>query len=245
MNRSYTQAINAEMSLYEPVCGRQGIMSLSRQNKAGDDGFNLIQNGEFPLTPAARLRGSLSVCGKHLETITTVTETVQKKGQLTFSVVVNQEHELKPIPENKMAKVTNSAISTTFMQKHKVEEKVEESGRRTQSERWRRGGLKGRLQRCCSPVSAPHTIPRDTPGNGFRGGTITVTASPDAQLLQVALSKQTCDTSRSVHRTHARANFPPFEALISFAVHPLENRQIRSHTCFLHWASVPTPLQPC
>lgn len=41
-----------------------------------------------------------------------------------------------------MTKVTNGAISRTFMQKPKVEEKVEEGGRRTQSERWRRGGLK-------------------------------------------------------------------------------------------------------
>lgn len=41
-----------------------------------------------------------------------------------------------------MTEVTNGAISRTFMQKREVEEKAEEGRRRTQSERWRRGGLK-------------------------------------------------------------------------------------------------------
>lgn len=89
-----------------------------------------------------------------------------------------------------------------------------------------------------------HIIPRDTLANGFCWKTITMTPSPDAQVLLVALSKLTCDTSWSAHRTHVH-NFPPFEPLISFAVHWLKNRQIMSHTCFLHSATVPTLLRSC
>lgn len=59
-----------------------------------------------------------------------------------------------------MTKVTNGAISRTFMQK--VEEKVEEGGRRTQSKRWRRGGAEKEGSKGAVQLFLPHTRFQET-----------------------------------------------------------------------------------
>lgn len=148
-----------------------------------------------------------------------------------------------------MVKSVKGTTSGALMRKIEAGEKVEEGAIRREREKSRRGerSRKGRvvlcrapklLFTCCYPTAKWDTLFQETHW---------LMASVERPLpwlpLQMFTFCRLLEANKRVRTGHVR-NFPPFEPLISFAVRGLENRQIMSHTCFLHSATVPT-LQSC